>query len=131
MILLMRVLTYWTAVLSPETGVYSRVPGSRRHRPEVAGVMDQDIQINQPIQAQVDDLLGAGSEPFYPVPCVPSFRFVRDFPQNAIQDGVTRCRPVLDGQGLQVRVDAEWSESSASAAPTTTQFRFQPGTWRK
>ena len=83
-----------------------RMSGGGSERPVVAGVVFQDIQVNQAVESRVNNRLRTGSKPFDPLLGVSLNRFASDFLQNGIQSRVARFRPIHKVQGFHIRVDS-------------------------
>ena len=82
------------------------LPGSARQRPEVAVVVFQNLQVNQPVQSRINDLIRLVSEPLDPVLGVPLDWSGCDFLQYGVQDWVARFCRVHKEQRFHIRVDA-------------------------
>ena len=83
-----------------------RKPVRGGQRPEVAGMVFQDLPAHQIVQRQIDDRLDPRGEPFDPVTGVPLNGFVGNFLQQRVQCGIAGLRSVQQDQRLHVRVDA-------------------------
>ena len=83
-----------------------RMSGGGSERPAVAGVVFQDLQVNQAVESRVNNRLRTGSKPFDPVLGVSLNRFAGDFLQNWVQCRVARFRPVHKVQCFHIRVDS-------------------------
>ena len=77
-----------------------------RQGPEPAVVVIQNVHLDKAVQSQIDDRLRARGEPLDPELRVPLDRFVRDFLQDGVKDGIADFRFVQGNQGFQVRVNA-------------------------
>ena len=83
-----------------------RMSGGGSERPVVAGVVFQDLQVNQAVESRVNNRLRTGSKPFDPVLGVSLNRFAYDFLQNWVQCRVARFRPAHKVQCFRIRVDS-------------------------
>ena len=82
------------------------VPSRGRQGPEIAVVMLQDSQPDQPVERLVDDPLRPAGEALDPVDRVPLGRFVGDLRENRVEHGIAGLRRVDEDQRIEVRVDA-------------------------
>ena len=107
-----------------------RLPDRLSQCPEFTVVIFQNLQVNQAVQNRINDRFRTGSEPVRSSTARSveqiRLRFLSEWDPDRgspVSDSSTRNR---DSMSVSMR---DLSESSASTAPTTAQFKCQPGTW--
>ena len=87
-------------------GKSAHVPGGRREGPEIAVVVLENVHADEAFEGEIDDLLGAGSEPLDPELGVPLLGFVGDLLEARVEDRVAGGGLVEEDEGVHVGVDA-------------------------